>query len=79
MKESPKTLQIQDPLITYLTLKSNHHNSKLDREYVESVYEDYAVKTDSKDAAKSEIVTKQNAWLAYEEVFKMWKIDLTED
>jgi hypothetical protein len=41
---------VQDPLITYLTLKSNHHNTALDRNYVDSVYEDYAVKTENKDS-----------------------------
>ena len=24
------------------------------------------------------IVTEKNAWMAYEEIFKMWQIDLTE-
>ena len=44
-----KALAVQDPLITYLTLKSNHHNGKTDRKYVEEVYDDYAVKTEEKD------------------------------
>ena len=43
------------------------------------MYEDYAVKTENTNSLKQQIITKQNAWLAYDEIFKMWKIDLTED
>lgn len=81
--EKKKQDATQDPLITYLTLKSNHHNSNLDRQYVESVFESYSVKTDPVESHQNldqnQIVTRQNAWLGYEEIFKMWKIDLTED
>ena len=62
-----------------MTLKSNHHNGKTDRKYVEEVYDDYAVKTEERDSTSKSIITKQNAILAYDEIFKMWRIDLTED
>lgn len=32
-----------DPIITYLSLISSHHNSKLDRKYVESVFDSYSI------------------------------------
>ena len=38
-----------DPIITYLTLKSDQHNSKLDRTYVESVFESYSTKQTVQD------------------------------
>ena len=66
-------------MITYLTLKSNHHNGATDRKYVEEVFDDYAVNTTSSEGITKQIITKQNAILAYEEIFKMWKIDLTEE
>ena len=58
----------------------------LDRQYVESVFETYAVQTSGGNAekvddqaSKNMIITQKNAWMAYEEIFKMWKIDLTEE
>ena len=53
---------------------------------MESVFETYAVqatagnaeRVDDKDT-KNMILTQKNAWMAYEEIFKMWKIDLTEE
>jgi len=65
-----------------------HHTTELDRNYVESVYDSYStkVKKDKDDEdndepkaedEKSRIITKGNAILAYEEVFKMWKVDLS--
>ena len=38
-----------DPIITYLTLKADQHNSKLDRTYVESVFESYSTKQTVQD------------------------------
>lgn len=32
-----------DPIITYLSLISSHHSSKLDRQYVESVFDSYSI------------------------------------
>jgi len=65
-----------------------HHTTELDRNYVESVYDSYSTKVkkdkddEDNDEAKAEdeksrIITKGNAILAYEEVFKMWKVDLS--
>lgn len=58
----------------------------LDRQYVESVFETYAVQASGGNAEKVDeasnknmIITQKNAWMAYEEIFKMWKIDLTEE
>ena len=58
----------------------------MDRQYVESVFETYSVQTTAGNAEKVDdhsnknmIVTNKNAWMAYEEIFKMWKIDLTEE
>lgn len=73
-----------DPIIVYLTLKASQHTSSLDRNYVESVFDSYSIK--SKDSAVADkagapgdevtLVTKGNAILAYEEIFKMWKVDI---
>jgi hypothetical protein len=32
-----------DPIITYLSLISSHHNTKLDRQYVESEFDSYSI------------------------------------
>jgi len=78
-------------LITYLALKEAHHKTTLDRQYAESVFESYSIKAqtselsvDDKDAttpksAEDRIVTKGNAILASDEIFKMWKVDLNAD
>ena len=66
-----------------MTLKSKQHETKLDRSYVESVFESFSVKsqqsqaTDGTSNDELRIVTKGNAVLAYEEIFNMWKVDLT--
>ena len=67
-----------------MTLKASQHTSSLDRNYVESVFEGNSIK--SKDTAVADkaaapedevtIITKGNAILSYEEIFKMWKVDL---
>lgn len=72
-------------MLVYLTLKNGQHLSRLDRNYVESVFESFSVK--SKDASPEtkdgtvqvdelDLITKGNAILAYEQVFKMWKVEL---
>lgn len=62
-----------DPVITYLSLKQQQHQTSLDKNYVDSVFDSYSVKTgDDSNSA----VTKGNAILAYDEIFKMWKVDL---
>mgnify|MGYP001058437410 CR=1 FL=1 len=78
-------------MITYLALKEAHHKTTLDRQYAESVFESYSIKAqtselsvDDKDAttpksAEDRIVTKGNAILASDEIFKMWKVDLNAD
>ena len=74
-----------DPILVYMTLKMGQHLGKLDRQYVEQVFESYSFK--SKESAvetkvsntnndRVDLVTKGNAVLAYEEIFKLWKIAL---
>ena len=65
-----------DPLITYLSLKSEQHQTQLDKDYVQSVFETYSVEGNSLAQKDQKLVTKGNAILAYEEIFKMWKVDL---
>jgi hypothetical protein len=65
-----------DPLITYLSLKSEQHQTQLDKDYVQSVFETYSVQNPSLAEQEKKIVTKGNAILAYEEIFKMWKVEL---
>lgn len=77
-------MQNADPILVYLTLKMGQHLSRLDRNYVESVFDSFSFK--SKEAAPEskvqneveevDLITKGNAILAYEEIFKMWKIVL---
>ena len=40
-----------DPIITYLSLISSHHSSKLDRQYVESVFDSYGISAKSEETA----------------------------
>ena len=73
-----------DSIIVYLTLKASQHTSSLDRNYVESVFEENSVKSkgDTSVTEKAaqpdecQLITKGNAILAYEEIFKMWKVEL---
>jgi len=52
---------------------------------VESVFESYSIKAQASnalaesnvEAPENRVVTKGNAILAYEDILKMWKIDLT--
>lgn len=76
-----------DPLITYLTLKSEQHNSKLDRTYVESVFESYSTKQTVQDdqleqvgatGQQISVLTKENTQTAVFEVFQMWKVELSD-
>jgi hypothetical protein len=48
----------------------------LDKDYVQSVFETYSVQGSQDDDKPQNLVTKGNAILAYEEIFKMWKVDL---
>lgn len=62
-------------VITYLGLKSEQHKSQLDRDYVQSVFESNSVAT-TVNGVEIQKVTKGNAILAYEEIFRMWACDL---
>ena len=78
---TPAPTQAEDPIITYMSLIASHHTTHLDRSYVESVFDSYASTPTAAlaqvdDADDSKIITKGNAILAYEEIFKMWKVDL---
>ena len=64
-----------DPLITYLSLKSEQHQTQLDKDYVQSVFDTYSVQGSLVETDQKK-VTKGNAILAYEEIFKMWKVDI---
>lgn len=74
--EGSQTMVQPDPLITYLSLKSEQHQTQLDKDYVQSVFETYSVEGNSLAQKDQKLVTKGNAILAYEEIFKMWKVDL---
>lgn len=85
-EDQQKRTKEEDTLISYLSLKSAQHSTQLDRNYVESVFESYSIKsqanalaesTSSAEAPEIRVVTKGNAILAYEDIMKMWKIDLT--
>jgi hypothetical protein len=58
-----------------MSQKASQHTSSLDRTYVESVFDSYSVKREGND--EQALITKANAILALEEIFKMWKIDLS--
>jgi hypothetical protein len=67
-------------VITYLGLKSEQHKSQLDKDYVQSVFESNSVSTvltsGLMNGVEIQKVTKGNAILAYEEIFRMWACDL---
>lgn len=42
-EKKEKEKEKEDPIITYLSLVSAHHTSKLDRSYVESVFDSYSI------------------------------------
>jgi len=69
-----------------MSLLAAHHTTKLDRQYVESIFDSYSVVTTPTAATGTETadddnvdktITKGNAILSYEEIFRMWKVDLT--
>ena len=79
-----------DPLIVYLSIKKMDHLSKIDRSFIESVFESYSqkVQKDPDDmnskisGAESDtqrLVTRPNSILAYKDIFKMWEINLTPE
>ena len=76
----PVVQPAEDPIITYMSLIASHHTSHLDRSYVESVFDSYSTTptglSQVGDADDEKIITKGQAILAYEEIFKMWKVDL---
>lgn len=64
----------------YLQLILLKHQSQQDRQYVESVFEQQSTTAQDEDepeGVNKKIVTKGNAILAYEDIFKMWSVDLS--
>ena len=79
-----------DPLIIYLSIKKKDHASKIDRSFIESVFESYSAKVtkdpdDNNSTIKGDesdtqrLITRPNSILAYKEIFKMWGIDLSSE
>lgn len=79
-----------DPLIVYLSIKKKDHSSKIDRSFIESVFESYSAKVtkdpdDLNSTIKSteqdtqRLVTRPNTILAYKDIFKMWDIKLSPE
>ena len=77
---SPVVQGGDDPILTYMSLIASHHTTHLDRSYVESVFDSYSSTptglSQVDDSDEQKVITKGNAILAYEEIFKMWKVDL---
>ena len=42
-----------DPLITFLTIKKQKHQSKIDRSFVKSVFESYSTKIEKEEDAQA--------------------------
>ena len=68
-------------MMEYLSVKSQQHKSQLDRSYIESVFESYSseAKTPNPNIPPGEdtrVLTRTNAALAYDEIFRLWKVEL---